>query len=165
MSVAMTFDRSAGGQFIAHVKALPGNPNDGHTLETVVSDMEKQSAATISRIVADKGYRGDNALQDYNYRVYVRGQKRGDTDTIKRDLRQRSAVEPAIGNGKSDHRMNRNYLKVWAGDAINAVLAAAGSNFRRLLAWLRRCLRVWIEMIEMVAAETGEARQPSSQRA
>ena len=33
--------------------------------------------------------------------------------------------------------MGRNYLAHASGDAINAVLAAAGYNFRRLLAWLR----------------------------
>jgi len=32
--------------------------------------------------------------------------------------------------------MGRNYLAHASGDAINAVLAAAGYNFRRLLAWL-----------------------------
>jgi hypothetical protein len=32
---------------------------------------------------------------------------------------------------------SRNYLAHASGDAINAVLAAAGYNFRRLLAWLR----------------------------
>ena len=47
--------------------------------------------------------------------------------------------------------MDRNYLKGPEGDAINAVLAAAGYNFRRVLAWLRRLLRVWLTvMMEMV---------------
>jgi IS5 family transposase len=32
VSVATTLHRSKGGQFVAHVKALPGNPYDGHTL-------------------------------------------------------------------------------------------------------------------------------------
>jgi hypothetical protein len=32
--------------------------------------------------------------------------------------------------------MGRNYLVDPAGEATNAVLAAAGYNFRRLLAWL-----------------------------
>jgi IS5 family transposase len=55
---------------------------------------------------------------------------------IKRELRRRSAVEPVIGHLKSEHRMGRNYLWHRQGDAINAVLAAAGCNFRRLLRWL-----------------------------
>ena len=32
--------------------------------------------------------------------------------------------------------MGRNFLAHAQGDAINAILAAAGYNFRRLLAWL-----------------------------
>ena len=58
------------------------------------------------------------------------------TETIKRELKRRAAVEPVIGHLKSDHRMGRNFLAHAQGDAINAVLAAAGYNFRRLLAWL-----------------------------
>ena len=34
-------------------------------------------------------------------------------------------------------RMGRNHLAHASGDAINAVLAAAGYNFRQLLAWLK----------------------------
>ena len=155
VSVATTLNHSAGGQFIAHVKALPGNPYDGHTLATILPDIKKQIGGTINRIVADKGYRGHNAPEDYKYKVYISGQKRGVTDAIKRDLRRRSAVEPVIGHAKSDHRMDRNYLKGSEGDAINAVLAAAGYNFRRLLAWLRRFLRVWwAAMLGMMDSES-----------
>ena len=37
--------------------------------------------------------------------------------------------------------MGRNYLWRRQGDAINAVLAAAGYNFRRLIRWLQLLLR------------------------
>ena len=37
--------------------------------------------------------------------------------------------------------MGRNYLWFRRGDADNAVLAAAGYNFRRLIRWLRLLLR------------------------
>ena len=33
--------------------------------------------------------------------------------------------------------MGRNYLAHSSGDAINAMLAAVGYNFRRLIQWLR----------------------------
>ncbi len=46
------------------------------------------------------------------------------------------AVEPVIGHLKADHRMDRNQLKGRTGDAMNAILAAAGYNFSRLLAWI-----------------------------
>jgi IS5 family transposase len=144
VSLATTLNRSKGGQFIAHVKALPGNPYDGHTLATVIPEMEAQIGASLSRIVADRGYRGHNAPPDHRVKVYISGQRRGVTDAIKRDLRRRSAVEPVIGHAKSEHRMGRNYLKGQHGDAANAVLAAAGYNFRRLLAWLATLWRVLI---------------------
>ena len=55
---------------------------------------------------------------------------------IKRELRRRAAIEPVIGHLKAEHRMGRNYLAHRAGDAVNAVLAAAGYNFHLLLKWL-----------------------------
>jgi len=58
------------------------------------------------------------------------------TLAIKRQLRRRSAVEPVIGHLKAEHRMGRNYLWHRQGDAANAILAAAGYNFRRLIRWL-----------------------------
>ena len=118
------------------MKALPGNPYDGHTLATVIPDIEKQVGASLARIVADRGYRGHNASADHKLKVYISGQRRGVTEAIKRDLRRRSAVEPVIGHAKSEHRMGRNFLKGTHGDAANAVRAATGYNFRRLLAWL-----------------------------
>ncbi len=63
------------------------------------------------------------------------------TPQIKRELRRRSAVEPVIGHLKAEHRMGRNYLWYRRGDANNAVLAAVGYNFRRLIRWLRLMLR------------------------
>jgi IS5 family transposase len=62
------------------------------------------------------------------------------TPKIKRELRRRSAVEPVIGHLKSEHRMGRNYFWHREGDAANAVLAAVGYNFRRLIQWLRLLL-------------------------
>jgi transposase, IS5 family len=41
-SVATTLARSKAGQFIAHVRVMPGNPYDGHTLETVIPEIETQ---------------------------------------------------------------------------------------------------------------------------
>jgi len=64
------------------------------------------------------------------------------TPAIKRQLRRRSAVEPVIGHLKAEHRMGRNYLWYRRGDAANAVLAAVGYNFRRLIRWLRLLLRL-----------------------
>ena len=39
VSVATTIGHAKGGQFVTHVKALPGNPYDGHTLATVIGNV------------------------------------------------------------------------------------------------------------------------------
>ena len=66
------------------------------------------------------------------------------TSQNKRELRRRAAVEPVIGHLKAEHRMGRNYLWFRQGDAANAVLAAAGYNFGRLIRWLGLLLRLFL---------------------
>jgi transposase, IS5 family len=149
VSIATTLNHSRGGQFIVHAKALPGKPYDGHTLATVIPEIEQLVGAPLQRILTDAGYKGHNAPDSHRFKVYTAGQKRRMTDAIKREMRRRSAVEPVIGHAKAEHRMGRNYLTGRAGDAINAVLAAAGYNFRRLLAWFALLFAaIWIALIQ-----------------
>ena len=75
VSVATTLNRSKGGQFALHAIALPGNPYDGHTLATVIPDMEKMIGNELS-LLADAGYRGHNAPESHKLRVFTSGQKR-----------------------------------------------------------------------------------------
>ncbi|MBB5578068.1 IS5 family transposase [Rhizobium paranaense] len=147
VSVATTLNRSKGGQFALHAMALPGNPYDGHTMATVIPDMEKTMGNELSRILADAGYRGHNAPESHKLRVFTSGQKRRVTPAIKRLMRRRSAVEPVIGHLKNEHRMDRNYLAGQQGDALNAVLAAAGYNFSLLLRWFRLLLCLLAAML------------------
>jgi IS5 family transposase len=147
VSVATTLQRSKGGQFALHAMALPGNPYDGHTLAKIIPDMERTIGNGIARLLADAGYRGHNAPLSHRFRVFTSGQKRRMTPAIKREMRRRAAVEPVIGHIKNGHRMDRNYLAGPQGDAINAVLAAAGYNFRLLLNWLRLLLSLIARLI------------------
>jgi IS5 family transposase len=147
VSVATTLHRSKGGQFALHAKALPGNPYDGHTLQAVVPDMEKTIGNELERILADAGYRGHTAPPSHKFRVFTAGQKRRVTPAIKREMRRRSAIEPVIGHIKGEHRMGRNYLAGEDGDAINAILAAAGYNFSLLIKWLREIF--WLLLIAL----------------
>ena len=136
VSVATTLKRCKGGQFVTHVQALPGNPYDGHTLAGVIPAIEGLLGNTIERVHTDAGYRGHNAPPEYKFKVYTAKQKRRVTPHIKREMRRRSAIEPVIGHLKNEHRMDRNYLAGRHGDANNAILAAVGYNFRRLIRWI-----------------------------
>jgi IS5 family transposase len=62
-------------------------------------------------------------------------------------MRRRAVVEPVIGHMKAEHRMGRNYLKGRDSDRSNAVLAAAGYNFRMLVRWIKRLLRALMQML------------------
>jgi IS5 family transposase len=62
-------------------------------------------------------------------------------------MKRRAAVEPVIGHTKEEHRLGRNYLAGRHGDANNAVLAAAGYNFRRLIRRLSDLLRLILAML------------------
>jgi transposase, IS5 family len=159
VSVATPLNRCRGGQFVAHVKALPGNPYDGHTLATVIPALEQTIGAELERIIADAGYKGHHAPEEKRFRVYVAGQKRGLSAAIKLALRRRSAVEPVIGHLKGEHRRGRNHLVGSQGDAINAVLAAAGYNFRLLLRW-PALLWAWITALLAAAPTRSPHPQP-----
>ena len=141
-SIVTTNGCPPGGQFVLHAQALHGNPFDGHTLGPVLAGIERLTGVETRRIHVDKGYRGHN--HPHKFRVWISGQARRVTKTIRREMRRRAAVEPVIGHLKAEHRLGRNYLKGRDGDRVNAVLAAAGYNFSLLLRWLERLLRALI---------------------
>jgi transposase, IS5 family len=57
VSVATTLKHSAGGQFVTHAAALPGNPYDGRTLGTLISRMQALIGNILDRCITDAGYR------------------------------------------------------------------------------------------------------------
>jgi IS5 family transposase len=60
VSIATTVKHSAGGHFVTHAAALPGNPYDGHTLGTVILQMQALIGNILHRCITDAGYRGHN---------------------------------------------------------------------------------------------------------
>ena len=123
---------------IVGARTFPNNPFDGHTLAQqleqtgiLLQDLQVQPKT----VIVDLGYRGvdhDNP----NVRIIHRGKIKGLSKTERRWLKRRQAIEPVIGHLKEDHGMRRNWLKGQMGDAINAVLCAAGFN----LQWLLRAI-------------------------
>ena len=57
----------------------------------------------------------------------------------RKKFRRRAAIEPIIGHVKSDHRMQRNYLKGFIGDETNLLLAATAFNLKK---WMNLFLLV-----------------------
>jgi len=120
------------GNWILGVMLCQGNPYDGHTLASTLASAESNTSVTVTDAYVDKGYRGHDYQGDAT--VHLAGSShRGLSRTKQKRRRRRSAVEPIIGHMKSDHRMDRCFLTGLIGDEINAILAAAGLNLRKLL--------------------------------
>lgn len=135
VSVAAT---SRGGWFVG-AKAIHGDPYDGHTLKKALKHVER-IARRPEHVFVDMGYRGHG----YSGKVQVHVDKRRRGKTAKRLwhwMKRRAAVEPGIGHLKQEHRMDRNRLKGTLGGRINAILSAAGMNFRKLQRWAADFLR------------------------
>jgi len=131
------------GNWMVAARMLPDNPYDGHTLAETLTTVESITGVSVTDAYVDKGYRGHGYAGATN--VHVAGAAYANRSRAeRRRRRRRSAIEPKIGHLKSDHRMDRCFLAGLAGDAINALLAAAGSNLRKLLRRLAAALIRWL---------------------
>lgn len=127
--------------FVVGAQSCPGRPYDGHTLKEQLQQVKKLTSVKPEQCFVDRGYRG-HGIEDI--KVFISGQKRGVSRSIKKALKRRSAVEPEIGHMKNDGRLDRCYLKGAVGDAINIVMVAAGHNLRKILNKLRL---LWLKII------------------
>lgn len=135
------------GSWIVGIQLCEGGPYDGHTLASTLETVETTTGLPVKAAYVDKGYRGHG--YEGPATVHLSGSSsRHLTRTVKQRRKRRSAIEPKIGHLKQDHRLGRCFLKGLAGDAINAVLAAAGSNLRKLLRRLFFALvwRLWCKI-------------------
>ncbi len=120
---------------IVGARTFPGNPYDGHILAAQLeqtSILLEDVGRTPKQVVVDLGYRGVDA-ENPRVAIIHRGRFKSMTNQQRRWLKRRQAIEPAIGHLKMDHRMNRCWLAGSLGDALHAVLCAAGYNLRWLL--------------------------------
>jgi IS5 family transposase len=92
------------GGFVVGMRALPGNPYDGHTLGEALEQVEILTDQRPEMAFVDRGYRGHGVE---NVKVFISGARRGVTRTIAKLLRRRSAIEPMIGHMKNDGRLTR----------------------------------------------------------
>jgi transposase, IS5 family len=116
-------------------RSFAGNPYDGHTLAEQLeqtNNLLQDIGVTPTTAVVDLGFRGvDQACAPVQ--IIHRGKFKSLDKQQRKWLKRRQAIEPAIGHAKSDHRMDRCWLKGAQGDALHAVLCAAGFNIRWLL--------------------------------
>ena len=121
-------------------RTFPGNPYDGHILSAVLeqaTNLTQDLAVKLKHIVVDLGFRGVDA-DNPDKEIIHRGKFKSLSTQQKGWLKRRTAVEPAIGHLKSDHRMDRCWLQGALGDALHSISCAAGYNLRWLLRAIAR---------------------------
>jgi len=127
---------------IVGARAFPGNPYDGHVLaeqleQTSILLQDVKGQARVKTVLTDLGYRGVDA-DIAPVQLVHRGKSKTLSNRQRRWLKRRQAIEPIIGHVKQDHGMRRCWLKGQTGDAVHAVLCAAGYNLRWLLRAIAR---------------------------
>jgi transposase, IS5 family len=130
VSVAVTAKEG----LVVGMRSMPGNPYDGHTVDSQIEQVGILTGHTPKIVLADRGYRGVEAPQ--GTRLLISHTRRLPA-ALKKLLKRRRVVEPMIGHMKSDGRLDRHWLRGAEGDALHALLCGAGHNLRMLLRYLR----------------------------
>jgi transposase, IS5 family len=145
---------------VVGMRSMPGNPYDGHTVDSQIEQIGILTGTTPKMALVDRGYRGVQASA--GTRLLVSHTSRLPKN-LKKLLKRRQVVEPMIGHMKTDGLLDRNWLKGALGDAMHAVLCGAGHNLRMILAHLRvlYCAFIGQLMLALMLATPAQRRSPA----
>lgn len=137
--------RTKSSSIIVSVVNFKGNPHDSQTISPTLDQHERLTGVRASVAIVDRGYpkktiNGTQVIKPENGKGLTEYQKRKNRERF----RKRAGIEPVFSHLKSRYRMGRNYLKGTAGDAINAMMAAAAWNFRK---WMKENLIHFLRLI------------------
>jgi IS5 family transposase len=126
---------------ITAIKAFEGNPHDSRTIEPLLNQAQLNGLTLPDEVIYDRGGRGQKQIGNTIISTPDNRPIKGDTEYQKkkkrRKFRRRAAIEPVIGHLKSDFRMGQNYLHGALSPQINAFLAAAGWNLKKMMLQLK----------------------------
>jgi IS5 family transposase len=137
--------------------AFNSNLFDGHTVPEALLQTRRLINHEPVVALCDRGYKGKSKIN--NTRIIRPSAGRPESDSSHKELmrkrfRKRAGIEPVIGHLKSDHRLNRSYLKGFEGDQINILMAAAAFNFKK---WMR-LLIFWLSKTKRIIFVNAESR-------
>jgi IS5 family transposase len=116
--------------------AFEGNPYDGHTLESHLTQTEYLTQKRPKIGIVDRGYKGKKNINGTEIILPSAPKKKAtqyQKQKARKRFRARADIEPIIGRIKHDHRMLRNYLKGAIGNQLNTILAGTGINLKKML--------------------------------
>jgi IS5 family transposase len=110
------------------------NEHDSKTLEAALTSANSNRTKPTKEGICDRGYIGKKEVLGTIISllgVPLKRDTKYQKEKKREKFRRRAAIEPIIGHLKSDHRMQRNYLKGFIGDEINLLLAATAFNLKK----------------------------------
>lgn len=126
---------------ITAIKAFEGNPHDSKTIEPLLEQVTQNELTLPNEVIYDRGGRGQKQIGDTIISTPDNRPLKRDSEYQKRKkrmkFRRRAAIEPVIGHLKTDFRMGQNYLHGAISPQINAFLAAAGWNLKKMMLQLK----------------------------
>lgn len=139
--VGLVTTTNKGEQIILSIKAFLDNVYDGHTVDPLLKQMQKNNVDLPKEVIYDRGGKGKSKIEGVKISTPAPPLKR-DTAYQKRKkqkkFRSRAAIEPIIGHLKTDFRMVENYLHGESGPQINALMAATGWNLKKMMGILKK---------------------------
>ena len=154
---SVTTTRDSG--IIIGALAFENNIYDGHTVPDVLAQVKRLLGRVPEIGIGDRGYRGKSKVNDTQIVTPKPARKNASIEAMalaRKRFRRRAGIEPVIGHLKSDHRLKKNFLKGFAGDQINLIMAAAAFNFKK---WMREVV-FWLKKLKQIkmALETSFLR-------
>lgn len=136
---------------ITAIKAFEGNPHDSKTIEPLLNQISKNELTLPHEVVYDRGGRGQKLIGDTIISTPDNRPLRRETEYQRKQkrkkFRRRAAIEPVIGHLKTDFRMGQNYLHGIFSPQINAFLAAAGWNLKKMMLQLKEEAFSWLQFL------------------
>lgn len=134
--VGLVTTANKGEQIIVSIKAFLKNVYDGHTVDPLLEQMKKHNVTLPNEVIYDRGGKGKSKIEGVKISTPAPPLKK-DSQYQRRKkqkkFRSRAAIEPIIGHLKTDFRMQENYLLGEDGPQINALMAAAGWNLKKMM--------------------------------
>ncbi len=136
---------------ITAIKAFEGNPHDSRTIEPLLEQAKHNNLTVPKEVVYDRAGKGQKQIGDTIISTPDNKPLKRDTDyqrkKKRRKFRRRAAIEPVIGHLKTDFRMGQNYLHGKVSPQINAFLAAAGWNLKKMMLQLKEEAISWLKFL------------------
>jgi transposase, IS5 family len=156
-SVVMTKTHGVIVGAVAHEENL----YDGDALRPALEQTRAITERQPAKAIVDRGYRGRKAVDGTEVLLPGKpkpGQSRRESAKMRARFRRRAAIEPVISHLKHQYRLVRCFLKGFAGDQVNLLLAAAAWNLKK---WLRDAVFFWLQFIRLMAGNLTPAITPS----